>query len=192
MTILLYVMSQPQSDHRHHHYQRNILKYRTWQYFAWTILLLCVRTESSCVVDWSRAALHYSIWEWTFHSKINTQDSGFLCTSLKKFLCYIYTRYAPARFILLWLIRWRAFFVSFRHFSKCCTLLCLSCRPGKKKGREKHLKVEKWGQFTKRSNTKLQQSHNYHTQNILNKKKKLTISIQIDSTLKKVLLRWAK
>lgn len=118
--------------------------------------------ERKAVVQLTEAAVHYSIWEWTFHSKINTQDSGFLCTSLKKFLCYIYTRYTPALFILLWLIRWRAFFVSFRHFSKCCTLLCLSCRPGKKKGREKHLKVEKWGQFTKRSNTKLQQSHNYN------------------------------
>lgn len=129
-----------------------------------------VRTNGKQLCSWLKQ-LSIIPSEWTFRSKINTQDSGFLCTSLKKVLCYIYTRYAPALFILLWLIRWRAFFVSFRHFSKCCTLLCLSCRPGKEKGREKHLKVEKWGQFTKRSNTILQQSHNYHTQNILNKKK---------------------
>ena len=143
-------------------------------------------------VSYAYERIHYSIWEWTFHSKINTQDSGFLCTSLKKVLCYIYTRYAQALFILLWLICWRAFFVSFRHFSKCCTLLCLSCRPGKEKGRENTLKLK--------NEANLQsvaiQNYSNHTITIhktsLIRKTKLTISIQIDSTRKEVLLRWAQ
>ena len=68
--------------------------------------------------------------------KINTRvASSFVHWSLRvlfirsTILHFYKHRLIAVPFILMLMIRWTAFSVSFRHFSRCYTLLCLSCRP---------------------------------------------------------------
>lgn len=68
--------------------------------------------------------------------KINTRvASSFVHWSLRvlftrsTILHFYKHRLTAVPFILMLMIRWTAFSVSFRHFSRCCTLPCLSCRP---------------------------------------------------------------
>ena len=68
--------------------------------------------------------------------KINTRAaSSFVHWSLRvlftrsAILHFYKHRLIAVSFILMLMIRWTAFSVSFRHFSRCYTLLCLSCRP---------------------------------------------------------------